>query len=84
MASCNGVRGESRNAAGIGKIEKKGGGQRKSTLQRLQSVGQERRYPPVLDPEDCGDRKIFFRGGITKKAVGINKNKLDFQPPSVS
>ena len=29
--------------------------------------------------------KFFLRGGITKKAVGINKKKLEnFQPPSMS
>ena len=78
--------GESRNAAGIGKIEKKCGGDRKSTPQRWLSGGQDRRYPAVLDLGDGGERqkifrarearaKNFFWAGGKKKAVGINKKK---------
>ena len=42
---------------GVKKNWKKGGGVWKFIPPRLQSVGVSRRYPPVLDPEDLGERK---------------------------
>ena len=57
MSSCNGVRGGKPKCVGVKKIGKKGVGVWKFIPPRMQSVGVLRRYPPVLDPEDLGERK---------------------------